>query len=253
MKHNENENKKDLKKPLILAGMALLLTLIGVTGASTYAKYVTSQEVPSQQATVAKWGYVVTVNTGNLFGTNYAKDDETTDGETTNAVVNKDGTIIVSSTADTNVIAPGATGSMSITINGSAEILSKLSFIYDKVKVNDISVDYVKDGQTMTYSPIQWSLAKGEKGETKLVTDATLKNALDELVKQSTYIDAGTSMSDTYILSYSWPFSTSDENDKHDTALGLLAAGETVDGYTEVSNEVQLALKVQLEQVQTKK
>ncbi len=242
MKHNENENKKDLKKPLILAGMALLLTLIGVTGASTYAKYVTSQEVPSQQATVAKWGYVVTVNTDNLFGTNYAKD-----GETTNAVVNKDGTIIVSSTADTNVIAPGATGSMSITINGSAEVLSKLSFTYDNVK--DISVDYVKDGQTMTYSPIQWSLAKGE---TKLVTDATLKSALDKLVEQSTYIDAGTSMSDTYILSYSWPFFTLEENDKHDTALGLLAAGETVDGYTKVSNEVQLALKVQLEQVQTK-
>ena len=245
MKHNENENKKDLKKPLILAGMALLLTLIGVTGASTYAKYVTSQEVSSQQATVAKWGYVVTVNTDNLFGTNYAKD-----GETTNAVVNKDGKIIVSSTANTNVIAPGATGSMSITINGSAEVLSKLSFSYDSDAVKDISVMYGEGDDAETYSPIQWSLAKGDA---KLVTNATLKDALAKLVDQSTYIDAGTSMSDTYILSYSWPFSTSDENDKHDTALGLLAAGQTVDGYTKVSNEVQLALNVQLEQVQEKK
>ena len=75
MKRNENAiEKKNLKKKILMVtGLALLLGLVGYTGGTTYAKYVTTADTVSQTATVAKWGYTMSANAADLFGDAYGK------------------------------------------------------------------------------------------------------------------------------------------------------------------------------------
>ena len=107
MKKNENKERRNSKKVLMVAGLALLLGLVGYTGGQTYAKYITQQTMGSQSATVAKWGYTLNVPTTELFGEKYGNYDS---GTKTVKVDNVGGTVIVSSGSN-NVVAPGATGS----------------------------------------------------------------------------------------------------------------------------------------------
>ena len=66
------KNKKG-KKLVVLGAMAALLTLIGVSGSQTYAKYIEETDVASTTATVAKWGFVASANADNLFVSNHQK------------------------------------------------------------------------------------------------------------------------------------------------------------------------------------
>ena len=64
------ENKKTNRNTrlIILAVILALVVLLMCIGGSTLARYITSKSTTGNQATVAKWGYVVTVETKDLFG-----------------------------------------------------------------------------------------------------------------------------------------------------------------------------------------
>ena len=69
MKMNETK-----KKSLVIIAMVLMVALVVGMGAMTYSRYVSTTDVPAQNATAAKWGFVVTANTSGLFGDAYSFD-----------------------------------------------------------------------------------------------------------------------------------------------------------------------------------
>ena len=207
------ENKKTNRNTrLIIVALVVLFLCIG---GSTFARYISSKNLPSNQATVAKWGYVVTADATKLFGKDYA-----------------DTAIVADTTSDPkldvkasgNVVAPGTTGKITFGVVGSAEVLAKLNLTFT-VK-SDVALTTGEDASATTYNPIKWTL---KKGDTALVTDKTLADVSTELAKVSTEIEAGTVISDTdqaYTLSWKWDMgTTTDTNNKLDTILGYAAQG----------------------------
>ena len=219
------KNKKG-KKLVVLGAMAALLTLIGVSGSQTYAKYVESKEVPSQTATVAKWGFVQTVNVTNLFGRMYEEESENVsvvnDSATTNITVNA-----VSTTGD--VVAPGTKGSMSITIDGFAEVDYELSFS------NPAIYDIVLACEDGSYSPLKWTLTgqiNGVNAENYNVTGASLTTCLGNFLNSTFHFEAGTVLDVDINLSWEWVYTSNESSgipglscDQCDTILGILASG----------------------------
>lgn len=230
---------KTRKKSVILAAIVLLLVAVLALGATTYAKYVTSGKVETKQATVAKWGFTVTANADNLFGEAYNQ----------GVKVAKDATAIdvKASTADTNVVAPGTSGSMTVTVNGSAEVLAKLT-----VTATGKDVALTKTADSSVYNPVKWTV---KKGETALVTDGTLTAVVEELNKITTEVAIGTTVNDTYTISWAWAFEAGETdadktaNNEKDTILGQIANGQTVDGYT-AETQLSFELTVSVEQIQ---
>ena len=195
------KNKKG-KKLVVLGAMAALLTLIGVSGSQTYAKYIESTEVQTNVATVAKWGMVITANTSDLF----AEDYEFSAPES--AVKSNGGTLIVSASASNAIVAPGCTGSMRFGVHGSAEVASKLAFSMPSFK--QISLD---KGAAGVYRPIQWTLEVNDNGITgNWDVVGTLEN-VDDFTAIENYLTntlfefaPNTPVNHEYRLSYSWPF-----------------------------------------------
>ena len=114
MTQQKSERKNNKKTTVIIA---LLLALIAILsfGGYTLSKFVTSGG-STGKAQVAKWGYTMEIDGGNLFGKNYKFDDKA-------SKVTKDTTgLTVKASGDYNVIAPGTTGSMTFTIGGQAEV-----------------------------------------------------------------------------------------------------------------------------------
>ena len=212
------ENKKTNKNTrlIIIAIVLALVVLFLCIGGATFARYISSKKLPSNQATVAKWGYVITADAKNLFGKDYA-----------------DTAIVADTTSDPkldvkasgNVVAPGTTGNITFGVTGSAEVLAKLNLAFT-VK-SDVSLTTGEDASATTYNPIKWTL---KKGDTALVTDKTLADVSTELAKVSTEIEAGTVIGEkdqAYTLSWKWDMgaTTDDANNKLDTILGYAAQG----------------------------
>lgn len=200
----------------------------------TFARYTTSDNV-NKQATVAKWGYVVTVNSDNLFGTHYGNP------EGNYVTVKENGTSIVSS-GSSNVIAPGSKGSMTIQITGQAEVLSSLTF---SLSGDSADVVLTKTGdESNKYRPIKWTL---NDGSNDLVKDATLEQLKTALEGQSnTSIAANTPVNKSYTLSWAWAL---EGNNEYDIYLGKIANGNTITGYT-ANTTLKLGLTVALQQIQ---
>ena len=204
--------------------------LIG-SGLGTYAKYVTGIETDSHVATVAKWGYVVTANTTNLFGTSYATGGTVEASSTANSVA-------VSADSD-KIVAPGTKGSMTISINGQAEVKSQI-VITTNDPVNDPFEEIellTTDGTTpANYKPVEWTLkvnsAKVGGVDDVLSTVSSTRNfqdIVDELAKLGN--DPILAYTETLVnleLSWEWDFYTSELNDTYDTMLGDLVAGAAV-------------------------
>lgn len=218
------KNKKS-KKIMIVGAMAALLTLIGVTGSETYAKYVESTTVKSQTATVARWGFVQTVDANDLFGKTYKGTGLATIDETPGAT----GIVVNSVASAGDIVAPGTTGSMKITIGGMAEVDYKLDFgtsiIYD-IKLSD---------GTNTYYPLQWNLS-ANIGGTALNQTGTLDQCLTALSDTDYTFNAGTDLAVEVNLSWVWEFEAADQScavtyngnpiskNVADTFLGILAS-----------------------------
>lgn len=209
---NSKFNKK--KKMLLIASIVLMLTMVVGMGAFTFAKYVTTHTA-GDQANTAQWGFVITADASDLFGTDY-----TLSGTGTSATVVPTGSgVAVKATGEGNVVAPGTTGSMSFSISGKAEVLAKVSLEWTATK--DIHLD--------AYYPVKWTIT--ENG-VPVCEDVKLSAALAALKSSVGVVSIapGTEVNKTYVLSWSWAFDSGDANDnKKDTVLGLLAGGKTVE------------------------
>lgn len=239
------KRKQNAKKVTVIAAVILMFSLVIGMGAFTYAKYVSTQETGNQNATAAKWGIVISADASSMFGTAYTK------GDGANATVVAGGAgVAVKATSTAKIVAPGTEGSLTVTVNGTAEVLSKLTF-ESTTGWTDISV---KENDTV-YNPIKWTLKKGDTAVTgaENVTLAVLKTKLSALTEK---YDAGTSISQTYTISWVWAF---EQNNGADTAIGYKSANTTeslakIDDskYTDFSTTISLAFTVKVEQIQTK-
>ncbi len=199
------KNNKKTKKVILGVCMVLMIALVCGMGAMTYSKYITTADKGTQQATAAKWGFVITANTDNLFGKNYTM----AEGASSATVVTENG-VAVKASSDGNVVAPGTSGSMTITVNGSAEVRAQLTI--SMTNMSDIFYD--------TYYPIQWTLKKGAT-----TTTYTKLEDLSTALNETLTIEAGSSGERNIEISWAWAFDG--QNDENDTTIGLLSKGET--------------------------
>ena len=228
--------KNTKRRFLIVAVMVLLLVAVLAMSVSTFAKYTTTTGVQSNSATVAKWGFVVAANATDLFGTAYASDANTA---TTQVVVkdNTNGTAIKSTaTTPANLLAPGASGSMTFSIDGTAEVLAKVT-----VEANGTDISIATGGNT--YYPITWTLTKGGTPVTGC-EDVQLSAILNYLNAgdKDELIDAGEeyAFAGEYELTWVWAFDgdgvasglTDLDRDAADTLLGRAAEAGKQNGET---------------------
>ena len=238
------KNKKQ-KKLVVLAAMGALLALVGVSGSQTYAKYIESKTVKTEQATVAKWGYVVTADASKFFGKGHK-----VPASSTSVVAHSEGvTVKAHSGKVRDLVAPGTEGYFDVFINGSSEVLSKYSF---EISGDSQPISLVYNG-SVCYEPLKWTATLVHEGGAaeELCENATWKD-FASAVTLSKSITLNADANATLHVSYSWPFES--ENDLYDTYLGKIAAGGDADdnlpaGYTS-DVTVKLGFKVTLEQVQ---
>lgn len=235
-KQSERKNNRS-KAVIIIVAMLLMVALVVGMGAMTYSRYITSGTTGDQTATAAKWGFVVTVDANNLLGTNYTK--ESGDLAT---IVTSDG-VAVKASSTGNVVAPGTTGSMTITVNGSAEVLAALEIKAESLK----EIFYKKSDSDVEYYPVKWSLSEETGGS--ILSNVSLKDITDELAEQNQTFDANTPYNKNYTLTWSWALDSN--NDEKDTAIGKAAAGTTEEGAT-INAEMTFKITVSIKQVQTK-
>lgn len=269
------KNKKG-KKLVVLGAMAALLTLIGVSGSQTYAKYVESTDIGSQHATVAKWGYVVSENVENLFSTQYNYNTATggdNEGQDKLANVSQDDSALTvkASVSAGKIVAPGTEGYLTIDFDGFAEVDAMFSFEYSSA-LTDFSDIYLDD-----YHPMKWTLAftgtdapvlpgVGETGyPVGGYENNELKTLLDFLAAFDFSYQAGAN-SDTdeldclLTLSWKWEFHSNEATDIKDTKLAVLATGLDTSSYDyseldhdyagKYSTEVKFNLTINIEQTQ---
>ncbi|MCH5164103.1 MAG: hypothetical protein J1F36_03720 [Clostridiales bacterium] len=240
----KNKNKKRLG---VIAMMLLLILAVGATAGTTLAKYISSVTKPTQQATVAKWGYTVTASANDLFGQKYDNSGKiipSTDNNTT---------AVVASSRNKNVVAPGTKGSLDITISGSAEVNAVL-----KVDLDIVKTVVLTDDEEYAYRPINWTLTAGSLSTSTTDLEnfkqsgqnTTTKAGLSEVVARGletmgnslsvtwdddsayVYLPAGTTISNFKMtIAWEWAFGnegyvdefvTSDA-DAQDTILGIIA------------------------------
>ena len=208
-------NKKQ-KRTATIASMAALLAVVLGMGWQTFAKYISTKEVTAQ-ATVAKWGLVVNTTVQNLFADSYAE-------------VENNGNDDLSVKASKAVVAPGTTGSMTVSVSGMAEVDAELTFKtvgeWKDVTLTDTYTPANGSTTTITYNPVKWTLTEGT---TPVVTNGTLEEVKDALDLESQYYDAnGEASLDVYTLSWSWAFDKDEDPtivDEYDTLLGQAAYG----------------------------
>lgn len=202
------------KKLLVVVAMVLMIGLVAGMGAMTYSKYITTSSVPAETATAAKWNYVLSANATNLFGTQYKEGNADTV-----ATTNEDGTVVVRSSSSAKVVAPGTSGSMTITVSGESEVLAQF-----KMQMTCTEI------KCATYAPIKWTLKKGEGA---LVTDVTLAEFLTKLNEQTVIAEWNTNafkFATTYTISWKWALTeptdaTTKTTCMYDTLIGYKAAG----------------------------
>ena len=201
----------------------LMASLVVGMGAMTYSKYITSTTVPTQQATAAKWGFVVTADASGLFANAY--DNATPEStKVASKVVASDNKVSVKADSDGLIVAPGTTGSMTIAISGQAEVMAALN-VTASATTNEFGIAALDPA----YHPIVWTVTGGS-----LNTTGSLDDVLDALADTSTTIYPGNNQGATYTISWSWAFDST-VNDVYDTAIGYKSAGKT---YAEISQYI---------------
>lgn len=203
----EKKENKTMKKGLTIAVLALLLGIVGYTGGNTFAKYITEATPVSESATVAQWGFTANVEAGNLFGKQY--------GEVSNSLakVSDNSLVVKASTSAGNIVAPGTTGSMKITVEGQAEVNAKIDF---DVKITDIYIG--------SYYPVKWTVTRASNDEAATTVVDGLKGAdvntyfNTTIADQLVYAAGSGSYKEVFVISWAWDFEQGE--DKNDTLLG---------------------------------
>lgn len=247
MTNQTNNEKSKNGKRLALILVALLLIAAVAFGAFTYSRYITEKE-GTGSATVAKWGYTLTIGDGTEnedMGFSQFYGSQGTEVEDDTAAV------IAGVTNDKNVVAPGANGSVTFTVGGTAEVAAEVTFTVEETSQVYINIS---DGENVyKYTPIVFSY------DTKAnVSIEDINTALAPLNQK--YAPNASVESATGTISWAWNYSytagsaaltltkvsgngaetiaiteddVADNNgvspvDILDTALGQLAAGEAV-------------------------
>ena len=196
----KNENKKQ-NKVLKVAALALLLGIVGYTGGTTFAKYVSTQNVATESATVAKWGLTATADVTNLFGTEYNNVQD----KLASVKSGTNGLVVKAATSTGNIVAPGTKGSMTVTFAGQAEVDAVVTFDANLV---DISLD--------TYYPVKWTVTHNGAVVTDVDTAAEINDYFNNL--EIEYNAGATALNDVFVISWAWAFEGQD--DAKDTLLG---------------------------------
>lgn len=255
MRQTQNTQKNSNKKSVFVIALLLLLVAVIGFGGYTMSKYISSKN-SSGTASVAKWGFTVDADASKLFGSNYemksgaASSTVTTEADATKLTVK-------ASNADSKVVAPGTTGSMTFSITGTAEVKSQIAV---SLTGNDVVLKYRTSSNEETpleYAPVKWTLKK--KGETEALVDnksfgelqAGLAGLNATLNPNANYEKAG-----EYTIEWAWAFDGTASNanaDKLDTLLGMVAtkAGATHDaltneGFTEVVADTKTTINFNL-------
>lgn len=266
MRQTQNTQKKDNRKSIFVIALLLLLVAVIGFGGYTLSKYVTKKS-ETGSASVAKWGYTIEANADKLFGTKYTFDNKNSVVTDSNAKLT-----VAASDAKTNKVAPGTTGSMTFSVNGTAEVLAQLSISMTDVK--DVKLVYKKgtDGAETEYAPVKWTLTKNNTVVSVKLneSDATATDlsgvslaAIQKgLATVSTITPNATEINDTYTISWVWEFENKtanatseqkEETDSLDTLLGMVANAGTHDvavkngDYTEVLGKTNTTVAFKLD------
>lgn len=224
---NQNNDKSKNGKRIALILVALLLIAAIAFGAYTYSKYVSSRE-GQDSATVAAWGYTVTVGNGtdNSFGfSQYYGADGVADADGTSAVI--------AGIESENVVAPGAKGSTTITISGYAEVDAALSVVAEST--NNIYIEMTASGQTpatLYYFPVLFSLSGGGSVNITNQPLANVVDALEGLSEELQSSTATTGTTTTYTLSWAWAFEGTAESAGQPQNVLWTKSGDTYIAHT---------------------
>lgn len=234
--------------------VATLITTCAISG--TFAKYVTKAE-GSDSARVAKWGVVIEMPESGVFAEQYKTHDTTT----------FKGQYSVISDAKDNVVAPGTSSKdldqqLTATLTGKPEVATKYEVAITGIK------DIVLTGDNVNYAPLKWTLKIGNKSFTESLSgviaraseiegklpvvdgaDVTVSSTSDSITitiiaEPNVDISAVGDIS----LDWEWKFFVDDDTDVLDTAIGNIAAGVAVEGYT-ATTQVGATLTVSATQI----
>ena len=209
-------NKSRKITGILLACCALLMVAIAGLGV-TLAKYTTTVPAKNGSASVAKFGVAMAWEGENakLFNTEY-------NAATTGIKDFKDQAISLSVKSSSDVIAPGTTGSITLTFANSTA--SEVAFNL-KINISETYSDNWKKSATGdVYHPIVFKVESNATANGEAITDATT----NEAVALDLNFAAGTTLAGTMTISWVWPFSSTDNvNDAADTYMGTLAEAAT--------------------------
>ena len=244
---NQNNEKSKNGKRLALILIAILLLVAIAFGAYTYSRYVT-QDSGNGSATVARWGYEIDI-TGSSENNGFSKYYRVNNDTSAVAAGDNTGAVIAVVSSDGNIVAPGATGSVTFSVNGYAEVTAEL--VASLTNTSSISLSISGNSQSYTYYPVQYQLTKGTGESAEVLVDwgtigtistyfSTTKNPLSNYYMSS-------NVSETYTITWRWQFeggnysvpgSTTISANAMDTILGQIAAsGNTnYDGYSLVDS-----------------
>ena len=206
---NQNNEKSKNGKRIALILLALLLIAAIAFGAYTYSKYVSSGN-GSGSATVAKWGFTITVDDAKEYTDNFGfANDYSTTGES------KDGAesaVISASSESTNIVGPGAKGGTTFSVTGRAEVEATLTAEITGKQIFLTIAD--ESGNTYVYTPVVYTY-NGVSG-----TISEINTKLGELNQK---VAANQSVSiDNASITWAWAF--------EGAAEGLTLPKESGDG-----------------------
>jgi len=196
------------------------LCLVLLSGALFYyiqAKYISSDTGDTPQASVTKWGFVVTIDGENMFAGQYV-------GGTKAAAGLANDEYDVRAKASSSVVTPDTSGYMTFGVKGSAEVRAQVKL---KVSGADLKVVVDNGGSTYTYEPILWTLDVIDGSTvTNQLTDVTLSQLLAKMEALNPIIEVGESVDVKYRVSWRWPIesgATPDEIALHNELDSIIA------------------------------
>lgn len=222
-----------MKKNILMriGSTALVLTMMTsyiITG--TYAKYA-SQNTKNDTARVAKFGVNIAA-TGSLFGKQYVNEAGGNGLGSTNFTVSSSEQVVAPGTQNTEGITFTVSGKPEVNVSVSIAASSTSKVVLKKNTSNFYPNTVTENSTTDTfdvttdYYPILYTLKKGSTAVTG-ATDVTFDVLAEKLEATTTYT-AGTTINETYNITWKWNFNGSaeldDEVTKKDTLLGDIAA-----------------------------
>lgn len=247
-------NKTKNKKLFMVVAVVLMVALVAAMGTITYSRYISTAGIPTQQATAAKWGLALNANVSNFLSSDYTGTGTATPVTAGTGVAVKAANITV---------APGTTGSMTITVSGTAEVRAQFTL---SIAAGYTEISATPDGGS-AYKPVKWTLTKkvgDAAAETLVNASENLADIVTKMTTESAVIEANAACNTIYTLSWAWALETgadADEkaaNNKHDTAIGMyakeanLANVNTATGntYTDIKPSFSFNLSATIQQIQ---